>query len=177
LTRRAAFVWPREARTSDGIQYRIRPISTADATREREFIAGLSTESRYRRFMHALGEASPAFIAQLVNIDRHLTMALIAVTGDATDERIIGVARYAADQGGVDCEFAVAIGDEWQSRGIGTALMRLLFDYAAREGFRMIYGNVQPDNERMIALARNLDLEVEPPRPRQQMVRVSRLLN
>ena len=68
-------------------------------------------------------------------------MALVAVVGDGDgEERIIGVARYAADADGQDCEFAVAVADAWQCRGIGTTLARLLFEHAAREGFRAIYG-------------------------------------
>jgi acetyltransferase len=164
-------------RAADGTEYRIRPITPDDAERERAFIAGLSAESRYRRFMHALAEASPAFIEQLVHIDRHLHMALVAVSGDGPDERIVGVARYAADEGGIDCEFAVVVADQWQGRGLGTTLARLLFDYAASQGFRMIYGIVQADNVRMLELARFLGLEVEPPRPRQDTVRAWRLLN
>ena len=49
--------------------------------------------------LHARRCASPArrIIEKLVNVDYHRTMALVAVTGEGNDERIIGVARYAAD--------------------------------------------------------------------------------
>ncbi len=177
MSKRRTFNWPRAARASDGTGYRIRPITRDDTTRERTFIAALSAETRYRRFMHVLGEASPAFVEKLVNIDRHLTMALVAVVGEDSAERIIGVTRYAADENLEDCEFAVVVGDEWQGRGIGTTLARLLFEYAANEGFQKIYGTVQSDNERMLDLARHLELEVEVPRGRQETVRAWRRLD
>ena len=177
LSKTRAFTCPVAAQARDGTHYRIRPITPEDAAREREFITGLSVESRYRRFMYTLNEASATFIQRLVTIDRHFHMALVAVVGTGADERIIGVARDAADDGGIDCEFAVVVGDEWQGRGIGSTLAKLLFEYAATQGFRMIYGNIQVDNEQMLALARHLDLEVDKPLPRQEMVRAWRMLD
>ena len=159
------------------MEYRIRPICKDDVAREREFIQSLSPESRFQRFMHAIREPTDELVAQLVDIDSHSRMALVAVIGEPPAERIIGVARYAADADGRDCEFAVAISDSWQCRGIGTTLARLLFEYAAREGFRAIYGNVLNGNRRMIELAEWLGLEVESMAPGQPTLRASRRLN
>ena len=167
---------PRRARTSDGIEYQIRAITPADADREREFIERMSPQSRYLRFMHYLREPSPEFIAGLVNVDQRRTMALVALTGAGPAERIVGVARYAADEGGEDCEFAVAVADDWQCRGIGTTLIPLLFEHAARAGFRSIYGVILAGNTRMIELAEWLGLTVEPASPGQETVRAVRCL-
>jgi acetyltransferase len=102
-------------------------------------------------------------------------MALVAVTGDGDAERLIGVARYAADNER-ECEFAVAIADDWQCRGIGTTLTKLLFEYCARQGFRLIYGTVLADNQRMIELAEGLGLTVDAPREGEATVRAWRSL-
>jgi acetyltransferase len=160
-----------------GVEYCIRPIRIDDAERERAFIMSLSPESRFQRLMYTLREPSPEFVARLVNVDQHRDMALVAVLGDAGDEKIIGVARYAADDNGRDCEFAVAVADAWQCRGIGSTLTKLLFEYAAHEGFRSIYGIVLANNQRMLELAEWLGLTVEPPIAGQATVRASRLLN
>lgn len=165
-----------QARTSDGIAYEIRPIQPADAAREREFIARMSPASRYQRFMHSLAEPSSAFIDQLVNVDYRRTMALVGVVGSGDAQRIIGVARYAADDDGPDCEFAVAVADDWQCRGIGTTLAPLLFEYAAAQGFRRIYGTVLADNARMLDMASWLGLRIDPPEPGQNTVRAWRAL-
>jgi acetyltransferase len=169
--------WPRKERTPGGIQYRVRPITRDDAARERAFILGLSPESRFQRLMYTLREPSDDFIAHLVDVDMHRNMALVATIGDGEAERFIGVARYAADENGLDCEFAVAVSDEWQCRGIGTTLTRLLFDYAKHEGFRSIYGHVLASNQRMIELAEWLGLTVEAQVAGQSTVRTSRRLN
>ena len=102
--------FPRTALTSGGEAYRIRPIQPDDAQRERDFISRMRPQSRYHRFLHNLREPGDQLIDKLVNVDHHWTMALVAVTGDGDAERIIGVARYAADNER-ECEFAVAIAD------------------------------------------------------------------
>jgi acetyltransferase len=76
----------------------------------------------------------------------------------------------------MDCEFGVAVADAWQCRGIGTTLARLLFEYAAREGFRSIYGNVLASNRRMLELSEWLGLTAELAAEGQTMVRASRRL-
>jgi acetyltransferase len=161
--------------TSAATEYQIRPIRPDDAQREREFIARLSPQSRYQRFMHSMGEPGPELIDQLVHVDHDRTMALVAVVTEKGEERIIGVARYAADDAR-QCEFAVAVADDWQCRGVASTLVPLLFEHAARRGFRTIYGSVLADNQRMIEFARWLGLTVDAPRPGEVVVRAWRSL-
>ncbi|HET9863174.1 MAG TPA: GNAT family N-acetyltransferase [Steroidobacteraceae bacterium] len=161
--------------TCDGIPYRIRPIRPDDAQRERDFINGLSPQSRYQRFMHHLREPGERLIRELVNVDQRRTMALVATVGEGDAERIIAVARYAADDART-CEFAVTVADEWQCRGIATTLVPQLFEHAARQGFEEIYGTVLADNQRMIELAQNLGLSVDAPLPGEATVRAWRRL-
>ena len=168
--------WPKAVRTSDGIAYRVRPIRRTDAALERAFFASLSPQSKYLRFLHCINELSAEYIAQLISVDYHATMALVAVVGENTDERFIGVARYACDENGRDCEFAVAVSDDWQCRGIGTTLTPLLFEYAAAEGFETIYGTVLADNPRMIELSQWLGLTIEAAEAGQTTVRAVRRL-
>jgi acetyltransferase len=163
-------------RTTDGTAYHIRPITPADADREREFIVGLSPASRHARFMHAMREPSADLVHRLVDLDGVRNRALVAVIGRGDQERIIGVARYSADDTGPDCEFAVAVADDWQCRGIGTTLSERLFADAARTGFRAIYGTMLPDNARMLQLAEHLGLTVEPRDRGQSTVRAVRRL-
>jgi acetyltransferase len=167
---------PRSLRTSDGTLYQVRPIDADDAAGERAFIMNLSPQSRYQRLMYTIIEPSPAFVAQLCHIDGHRNMALVALAGAGADESIIAIARYAADDNGLDCEFAVAVADAWQCRGIGATLTKLLFEHATREGFRSIYGDILADNPRMLALAEWLGLTVETVVEGQTTVRASRRL-
>lgn len=151
--------WQRTAVTRDGIAFRVRPISADDARRELEFIRSLSEESRYNRLMHALREPSAEFVDRLVHVDYCRSMAFVAVIGDGDEEQFIGVARYAADDSSGACEFAVVVADAWQSRGVGTTLMRQLFEYARASGIKRVYGMILANNQHMIQLAHWLGLQ------------------
>jgi acetyltransferase len=152
--------WERSARARDGSAFSLRPIRADDADRERQFVEALSPESRYLRFMHAVQEPSNSFIQKMVRVDYRRTMAFVAIAESASAQ-IIGVARYAAtDEQGLDCEFAVAVVDQWQARGIGTALMRLLFEYARLQGFTQTHGPILAANAHMVELAHDLGLKI-----------------
>jgi acetyltransferase len=146
----------------DGVPLKVRPIRPDDVDRERQFITGLSEESRYNRLMYSLREPSASFIKQLTEIDFDRTMAFVAVDTRGADERFVAVARYGTDGSGKDAEFAVVVADAWQGRGIGTKLARILFDYAAARGLDRVYGTILANNERMIKLVRYLGMEVAP---------------
>jgi acetyltransferase len=142
--------WQRTEQTRDGVMYRIRPIRSDDLERDRDFIIHLSAVSRYNRMMGTIREPSPQLLDHFVHVDYCREMAFVAVMGAGPDERIIGVARYAGDP--ADCEFAVAVADEWQSRGVASTLTRLLFEYARAHGVRRIYGLILANNGRMLNL-------------------------
>jgi acetyltransferase len=151
--------WERSARTLDGIGYHIRPIRSDDQRLEREFIVGLSPESHYERMMCARHEPSPELIDRFINVDYERDMAFVAVTGMPADEHIVGVARYCADPNLSDCEFAVAVADEWQARGVGGMLTRMLFDYARTKGVHKLHGDVLASNLRMLELVHWLGMK------------------
>ena len=150
--------WPQYARTRDGAEYRIRPIRADDRERDRAFIAGLSAQSRYSRMMGLLREPSAELLDRLVRVDYRREMALVAVAGEGADETIIAVARYGGNP--AYCEFAVAVADAWQGRGIGTLLSELLFGYAKAHGVRRMYAILLADNKRMLKLADDLRMSV-----------------
>ena len=118
----------------DGTRVMIRPIRAEDADIEQAFVRGLSDESRYFRFMDMLRELSPQMLKQLTDIDYDNQMALIAVIERDGKESEIAVGRYVVFPDGENCEFAVVVGDDWQGKGIATALMRALIESARRRG-------------------------------------------
>jgi acetyltransferase len=152
--------WERRVWTRDGAAFSIRPIRASDEQLEREFIVGLSPESRYRRLMNAMREPSTEMLYRFVHVDYDHDMAFVAVVGEPPTEQIIGIARYAHDQSGSDCEFAVAVADVWQKRGVGTALMRILLEYAHTRGIRAVHGEILADNLRMLELSRWLGMKL-----------------
>jgi acetyltransferase len=153
--------WERMATTRDGTAFRVRPIRADDEDRERQFIRRLSPQSRYRRMMNAMKELTPELLERFVHVDYVHDMAFVALTGEPPDEELIGVARYAQDRRGTDCEFAVVVADAWQARGVGATLMGLLFEYAHARGVHRLHGEILADNAQMIDLAHWLGMETQ----------------
>ena len=151
---------PRLARTRDNVEFTIRAIRAEDFALEDEFIRSLSEESRYFRLMHALKEPQAEFVERMVNIDGNDTMALVGVTESAARQQFIAVARYARNPDGHSAEFAVAVNDAWQRRGVASQLMQPLADYAKRHGIERFEGEVLVTNERMLDLCRWLKFDL-----------------
>ena len=154
---------------ADGTSVTLRPIRAADARIEQEFVRSLSDEARYFRFMDMLRELSPKMLKQMTQIDYHDQMALIAVTPSHNYEVQIAVGRYVVYPGTDDCEFAIAVSDGWQKKGIATAIMRLLIDAARERGLKRMIGEVLASNNNMLHFVRKLgfQLAADPADPRQ----------
>ncbi|MBL0122905.1 MAG: bifunctional acetate--CoA ligase family protein/GNAT family N-acetyltransferase [Betaproteobacteria bacterium] len=143
-----------EIRLKDGAALLLRPIRPDDANRERAFVAGLSDESRYSRFQHAISELSAEMIARFTQLDYGREMALVAI--DVGSDEIVGVSRYFPNPDHVSVEFAVAIADAWQGRGLGMALMKSLVRCAREAGFEAMQGSVLAGNVGMLRLVDQL---------------------
>jgi len=160
----------------DGTEVLIRPIRPDDAPMEQDFVQHLSADSRYRRFMSTLKELPLGKLKYLTEIDyvRHLALvAIIRRDGHAIE---IGVARYVAGPRGADCEFAIAIDDEWQGSGVAGILMLTLIDAARARGMQRMEAFILAANDRMIKFARQLGFTVRRDPDDPGMVRAERSL-
>jgi acetyltransferase len=131
-------------------EYRFRPIRPDER--------GLSLQSGHSRMLGLMRESSAELLDQLVRGDYHRGMALVAVVGAGATETIVAVARYSGNP--AFCEFAVAVADEWQGRGIGKQLAEQLFTYAKANGVRRVYAVLVADDPRMLKLAEDLRMSV-----------------
>lgn len=148
--------WVGTFELSDGTPVTVRPIRPEDASIERTFVEGLSEESRYFRFMHALKRLSPQMLSRFTQLDYDREMALITTVSEGGAEREIAVARYAADRRPDTCEFAIAVADDWQRRGVARLLMDELVRIARDRGFRTMVGMVLAQNRPMLEFAESL---------------------
>jgi acetyltransferase len=146
---------------SDGSSVLIRPIRPEDADIEREFVASLSPEARYMRFMTTIKELSPEMLDRFTRIDYDTEMALIAVVTQGEREIQIAVARYVMQPDRESCEFAIVVGAAWQGRGLGQHLMLLLIELARAQGLTSMTGQIFAANVRMLSLARAMGFIVE----------------
>ncbi len=133
----------------------IRPIAASDLQLETEFARHLSPRTGYLRLM-APRSPTEEELRRFTDIDPQREIALIATVRDAGEERQVGVARCVREPGSDRAEFAIVLADEWQRRGVGTALLGAIFDAATARGVRHVYGITLAENAGMLALARRL---------------------
>jgi len=144
----------------DGTRVVVRPIRPEDRQIEKEFVQELSNESKYFRFMSGLRELSEAMLNRFTQIDYDRELALIAMVCENAKETEIGVARYVVNADNISCEFAVAVADAWQNRGVGTALILGLAAAARARGLRTMEGIVVARNSKMLGLMNALGFSV-----------------
>lgn len=140
---------------ADGRAVTVRPVLPEDLQLASEFVArGLTQHSRYQRFQTGLRELAPGMAAYLTDIDYRQHFALLALADDGGAQHQVGEARYVCDGDLPDqAEFALAVADDWQGRGLGGRLLRQLVRVARRHGVRRLYGDVLRTNQPMLALA------------------------
>jgi len=141
---------------ADGSVLTVRPIRPDDVEIEREFVRGLSDETRYFRFMDSVRELTPKMLAHFTQVDYDRHLALVAVTEQDGREIEAGVARFVADDQRERCEFSIVVGDRWQRLGLGKHLMRALMAAARDAGVRVMHGDVLAGNARMLKFAAKL---------------------
>lgn len=145
---------------TDGTTVTLRAIRPEDASLEQAFVRCLSPRSKQLRFLSGIRELTPALLAKFTHTEYPAEAALIATVQHDGREEQIGVARFAPGSA-ADCrEFAVVVADEWQGRGIATALLCKLFRVAADAGTHSIEGLVLRENARMLELARDFGFEI-----------------
>jgi acetyltransferase len=147
-------------RGPDGAVVTIRPTRPGDARIVQQFVRELSPQARHFRFMGAVRELTPRMLERFVRIDHLREVALIATTSRGGRICQLGECRYAARPGSDDCEFAVAVLDAWQRRGLGERLLSELIGVARRRGLTTMIGDVLATNEAMLGLARKLGFNV-----------------
>jgi RimJ/RimL family protein N-acetyltransferase len=129
----------------DGTRVLLRRITPADADSLAQLYEGLSTQSRERRFISAPAHLATEDLQYLTDVDGRRHDALVAL--DEGTGELVGEARYVRERDRRDTgEVAVLVADEWQRRGIATALLTELTNRARRQGLCRYRALVATDN-------------------------------
>jgi len=175
--------YPRELEETvtlkDGSVVLLRPICPEDAGLERDFVAALSPQSLYRRFMMPVKELSDQMIERFTQIDYDRELALIALhsgtggTPGGPDSRMVGVARIIPTWEDGVAEFAIVVGDWMHRSGLGRELMQRMFEACRTRGYTVIEGIVLAENVSMLRFCERLGftIKVSPDDPAERIVR------
>ena len=139
----------------DGSVASVRSTTLNDAPALRAFFHKLSLQSRYQRFLSA-SEPPEALVARLSDSSdprRTLTLVVERATG------IIATASCLAVGAGT-AEVAFAVADEFQGKGLGTALLERLAVAAAPLGFERFEATTLAENAAMLDVFRESGFEL-----------------
>ncbi len=139
---------------ADGARVVIRAIRPEDKPALAAGFERLSPQSRYRRFFSPLERLSDVDLRYLTEVDHTDHEALICFGADSGET--IGVARFVRSYEPAYAEVAVTVVDDWQGRGVATALLKQLVRRAREAGISHFVALVLSENREAIDLFRNL---------------------
>jgi acetyltransferase len=144
----------REWKLKDGKPVTLRPIRPEDEPEMVRFHQTLSEQSVYYRYFSSLKLTQRIAHERLTRIcfndyDREIAIVAERALGDGGQKQIIGVGRLSKLHGSNEGEFALLIGDQWQSLGLGTELLRSLVRIGRNEKLFRITGHVLAGNRAM----------------------------
>ena len=135
----------------DGTLLDARPVEPEDRDLIRRGFERLSPESRYRRFLIPVPELHDRMLTFLTEVDHRNHEALLTL--DAATGEVLAVARFVRLESDPACaEVAVTVVDDWQRRGLGTALLDALADRAREESVTRFTGVALAENRDVLGL-------------------------
>jgi len=144
----------------DGTMLNFRPMHPTDEPRLTELFHALSKETIYYRFMSQMKFVQRKVIQNFVFINHRTDVAIVATVPEAHGEEIIAIGRYYLDEKTNMAEIAFVVRDEWQNKGIGTALYKHLTLIARRNGIAGFTAEVLKSNRAMLRVINKSDMEV-----------------
>lgn len=133
-TTQARAIAPRRVAIGDGRWVSIRPIERSDASGLSDFYAGLSAESRRRRFLGSAAALDPGLLRRFTGEGAGL-VGILDECGGPRDGAVVAHASVQSAGHG-DAEMAFAVADELQGRGIGRILVCEALELARERGLR-----------------------------------------
>lgn len=136
-------------RLKSGVSATLRPPHAGDERALAAFHRALSDRSLFLRYF-SVTRVEPRF-------DDEAGLALLAEVEHAEGgSRIVGVGALAPTADASSAEMAVLVADAYQGQGLGSELLRRLMAIAAERRIQLVIGEMLPENEAMVALARRL---------------------
>lgn len=124
-------------RFPDGSTIDLRPLGIRDGRLISNFVDQLSPEAEYRRFLSNGSDTRSRWVANLINADQGDSLVFGAVAVNRFGSSLVAIAESISDPGDSQrAEFAQAVVDRWQNKGIGTLLTRHVARIARSKGVR-----------------------------------------
>jgi GNAT superfamily N-acetyltransferase len=145
----------------DGRTIVLRPIRAADADLLIEFHDRLSAHTQYLRFFGPKPRLTAREAQYLATTDFESRFAIVACAQEDSEERIVAVGRFDL-AGPTAAEAAIVVRDDYQRKGVGTAIFERLIEIARGRGIAAMSGEILAENDQMIGFLRAKDVVVGP---------------
>ncbi len=150
----------------DGSWAQIRPVRPEDRAALIAFHRSLSNKTVYLRYFSPVSvqwRTSPKRLAEELYADpeHHCTLVIERRAGGSGLRHLIGVGRLVVPNTAPDtADFAMAIRDDFQGMGLGTALLGALIEQARQAGLRAITAEILAENRSMLEICRRFGFEL-----------------
>lgn len=139
----------------------MRPLKLTDEPKVRDLFYGLSPESVHYRFFRMIKVMPHQKLQDLLRIDYEIDMAMVVLTDSSEEDEMIGIAHYLKESRTNFAEAAFLVNDDWQGKGIGTALMGTLVEIARQHGIAGFTAGVLAENHGMLRVFHKCGYRVE----------------
>jgi acetyltransferase len=145
----------------DGRTVLLRPIKPEDEPMWLEMFQQFSEESIRFRFFQLVKDTPHEVRVRYCNIDYDREMAILAELTEDGRRKILGVVRLIIEPGEKTGEIAFIVADPWQGLGLGSKMVDYMIEICKDKKLEAIYGLILRDNQRAIALMKEMGFTVE----------------
>ena len=152
-------------RKISGAEVTIRSIRPEDEPLLIEFHKTLSDYSVHFRYFGTTSLRQRTMHERLrrhcvLDLAREFALVVDWVPHPRRDHQILGVGRLVKEPACSEAEFAILINDQWQGKGLGTELLRLLVRVGRQSHLRRIIGRMLADNTSMRRVSQKVGFKV-----------------
>lgn len=141
----------RRIETKDGAVVTLRPVRVDDEDKLHDLFYALSEDTVYRRWLRVVKRMPHHDLLGDLDLDYDERMAFLAEhRPEGGEPVVVGLARYATDRATGYADVAFVVRDEWQGRGLGSALMNAITRYAKSRGIAGFSADVLATNSAMM---------------------------
>ncbi len=142
----------REVILRNGQSLFIRPIRPSDTAQLKKLLNVMTPLASYFRFHYSKQHTSEEEVTYFAKAKLPKRCAYVATQGEGKTEIIVAVGGYEAAPDMKTAEVTFVVGNDWQTRGVGTALLERLVETAEQYRIKSFIAKVLPENTRMLGL-------------------------